>query len=109
MNKGMALITVLIFTFLLFALVGFFLSLVTNARLINERYHENLIALGLAEAGVDYAIWEINFGGGDFSVAEGWSGTNPKTTTINNFQDTDSNIYGDINISCIIMGHPRLL
>ena len=96
MKNGMALITVIIITLLLFAIIGSFLFLTTNARIINERYHENLIALGLAEAGVDYAIWEINFGGGDFS---GWSGTNPKTTTINNFQDAYSSVYGDIAIS----------
>ena len=94
----MVLITVLIIVLLLFALVGAFLFLATNARRINARYNENLVALGLAEAGVDYAIWEINFGDGDFSAQEGWSGVNPKTTTINNFQDADGNIYGDINI-----------
>lgn len=95
MNKAMALITVLIVTFLLFALAGSFLLLTTNERILNERYFENLIALGLAEAGVDYAMWEINFG----DELDDWIGENPKTLTINNFEDADGNVYGDINIS----------
>lgn len=98
MNRGAVLITVLIIAFLLFALVGTFLFLATNARLINERYHENLIALGLAEAGVDYALWEINYGGEDYLAADGWSGTNPKILTITNFKD-NGNIYGNISTS----------
>ena len=98
MNKGMALISVLIIVLLLFALIAAFLLLTTNARLINERYHENLIALGLAEAGVDFAIREMNFGNNDFSAGEGWSGANPKTITKYNFADASGNIYGDIII-----------
>lgn len=105
MNRAIALITVLIIAFLLFALVGAFLFLAMNARRLNERYHENLIALGLAEAGVDYAIWEINFDKGDFN---GWSGGNPKTTTINDFEDPDGNIYGDINISVYDPGKDKI-
>src|SRR3990167_9538651 len=99
MKNGMALITVLIITLLLFVLVGAFLLLSTNALHINERYAKNLIALELAEAGVDYAVWEINFGGGDFTAGEGWSGSDPKTATISNFQDSDGDVYGDIEIS----------
>lgn len=95
MNKAMALVTVLIVTFLLFSLAGAFLLLTTNERILNERYYENLIALGLAEAGVDYAVWEINFGG----ELEDWIGDNPKMFSMNNFEDADGNVYGDINIS----------
>jgi len=97
--KGLALVSALIITFLTFALVGAFLSLVTSARSINERYHENLIALGLAEAGADYAIREFNFGENDFTAAEGWEGVNPKSITLYDFQDADENVYGDISIT----------
>lgn len=89
--------------FVMFALVGAFLFLATSARLINERYHENAAALYLAEAGVDYAIWEINYGGADFS---GWTG-NPAievTKAINNIQDADGNIYGNISVSVYNFG-----
>jgi hypothetical protein len=98
MKKGMTLITILIFVLLLFALIGVLLYFVTNARILNVRYDENLIALNLAEAGVDYAIWEINFSDGDFLATEGWSGADPKEKTIANFKDLDSNIYGNIEI-----------
>ncbi|MDD5680487.1 MAG: hypothetical protein PHI59_04520 [Candidatus Omnitrophica bacterium] len=102
-QNGIALITVLVVLFLIFALVGTFLFLATNARLLNERYYENSLALYLAEAGIDYAIWEIDFGSADFSD---WSG-NPATEatkTMNNFQDTDGNIYGNISISVYNFG-----
>ncbi len=103
MEKGWALIAVLIVLFVIFALIGAFLFLATNARLLNERYYENAVALYLAEAGIDYAIWEINYGGADFSD---WAG-NPATEatkSINNFQDSEGNIYGDINISVYNFG-----
>jgi len=102
-KNGLTLITVMIVLFLMFALVGAFLFLATNARLVNERYHENAIALYLAEAGVDYAMWEINFGGADFTD---WSG-NPATEatkSINNFQDESGHIYGDISIAVYNFG-----
>lgn len=100
---GLTLITVLVVLFLIFALVGAFLFLATNARLLNERYHQNAVALYLAEAGIDYAIWEIDFGGADFGD---WGGSpaTEATKTINNFQDDDGNIYGDISISVYNFG-----
>jgi len=93
----------LIILFVIFALTGAFLFLATNARLINERYHENAMALYLAEAGIDYAIWEINYGGADFSD---WTGDPAieATKSINNIQDADGNIYGNANISVYNMG-----
>ncbi|MFH0839710.1 MAG: hypothetical protein V1883_01680 [Candidatus Omnitrophota bacterium] len=102
-EKGWALITVLVVLFVMFALVGAFLFLATGARLINERYHENAAALYLAEAGVDYSIWEINYGGADFS---GWTGDPAieATKSINNIQDSDGNIYGNVNISVYNFG-----
>ena len=102
-KKGWALITVLVVLFLVFAILGAFLFLTTNARLTSERYHENTLALYLAEAGADYTIWEINYGGADFSD---WAG-NPAaeaTKTINNIQDSDGNIYGDVDIAIYNFG-----
>jgi hypothetical protein len=98
MKKGIALIAVLIIVVLLLGLIGTFLYLITNARLLNARYDENLIALSLAEAGVDYAIWELNFSGADFTSEEGWSGTTTKSKTITNFKDSEGTVYGDIYI-----------
>ncbi len=94
-ERGIALITVLITASLLFTCAASFLLLVTQSRYLNERFHENMVALHLAEAGADYAMWEIIYGGADFT---GWGGTNPKTLTITDFQDGSGNIYGDINI-----------
>ncbi len=103
MKKGWALITVLTVLFVIFAILGAFLFLTTNARLINERYHQNMLALYLAEAGADYAIWEINYGGADFSD---WAG-NPAveaTKIINNIQDSNGNVYGNVSISLYNFG-----
>lgn len=98
MRRGIALITVVTTLFLLLAVMGSFLYLLTRAYRINLRYPENIKALALAEAGVDYAIWEIDYGGEDFTPGEGWSGANPKTKTIIGFSDADDNVYGNINI-----------
>ena len=108
MEKGWALITVLIVLFIMFALVGSFLFLATNSWILNERYHENVVALYLAEAGIDYALWEINYGGADFS---GWAGdpVTEVTKSINDFQDSDGNIYGDIDISVYNFGQDIMI
>lgn len=110
MNKGMALITVLITTFLLFALVGAFLSLAMHARILHERHYENMIALGLAEAGVDYAIWEIKYGGADFT---GWnetpSGSDIYRTSKPDFSDAAGYEYGDINITVDHSAEPNVI
>jgi len=110
MNRGMALITVLITTFLLFALVGAFLFLTMQARILHERHYENMVALGLAEAGVDYAIWEIKYGGTDFA---GWneipSGSHIFKTSLPDFSDASGNEYGDINITVDRSAEPNVI
>ena len=95
----MALIAVLTMILVMVLLVSAFLLLVTRARVIGERYNNSTQAIELAEAGVECAIWEMNYGNNDFLASDGWSGTNPKTKTINNFQDGGGNIYGNISIS----------
>ncbi|MBN1872528.1 MAG: hypothetical protein JW800_08150 [Candidatus Omnitrophica bacterium] len=95
-DSGVALISVVISTMLLSVLIGGLLSAATRAKVINIRHIRNLDALQLAEAGVDFAIWEINYGGADFSTGDGWSGTNPMTNTIDDFQDSSGNVYGDV-------------
>ncbi len=99
MKKGSALITVTVITFLLIALVGSLLAMATNSLRNNERYYENLAALSLAEAGADLAIWELNYGGSDFAVGDGWSGGNPVQKTMIDFQDSGGTVYGDIYIT----------
>jgi len=96
MNRiGTAFITILIIAILLFVLVGAFLALITHGRRLNERYHEGLVALSLAEAGADYAIQQINFVDENLSS---WSGGNPKSKTLNNFQDDMGYTYGNVDI-----------
>ncbi|MBN1872307.1 MAG: hypothetical protein JW800_07020 [Candidatus Omnitrophica bacterium] len=95
-DKGMALITVLIITLLLFGIAGSFLLLGTRARYLNERYYDNLVALSLAEAGIDFAMQEINYGGCDFS---GWTDVaGVKRFTVNDFNDGAGTVYGTIVI-----------
>jgi len=99
MKKGTILIAVLIMILFMSLLVATLLLLVTQARILGERYNNSTQAIELAESGVEYAIWEMNYGNNDFKGVDGWSGTNPKTKTINDFHDGGGNIYGNISIS----------
>lgn len=107
-NKGIALIAAMVIMFLLSAFVGSLFFAVVNKRRTSERYYGNISALALAEAGMDYAMWELNSSNGDFLPEEGWSGTGPKVLAIADFKDADNNVYGDINISAYDTGTPQI-
>jgi len=93
-EKGIVLLTVIIIAVMLFAISGSFLIIGTKARYLNERYYENVVALSLAEAGVDIAMHEINYGNCDFS---GWTAMGgAKRLSVNSFDDGLGNVYGTI-------------
>jgi len=59
-----------------------------------KRFSKSLVAHSLAEAGVERAIWELNYG--DVS---GWEGdSSERTLTIPDFQTSNGNVMGDIEI-----------
>ncbi len=86
-------IGVIVMTALLPLALSFLLLLSFEYRLTDKSYKASA-ALSLAEAGVERAIWELNYG--DIST---WTGsTHLRTMTISSFQAPGGKIIGDIEI-----------
>jgi len=75
-EEGSILILSLLVSFILITLCGGVLSMtVTESRNVT-RLTSSMSAMNLAEAGTDYAIWEMNYNNGDFSEDDGWADPN---------------------------------
>lgn len=86
-------IGVLIITLLLLPALPFLFQLSTDFRL-TEKSYKSVAAFSLAEAGVERALWELNYG--DIST---WSGDESlRAMTISSFDTPDGNMIGDIEI-----------
>jgi len=84
---------VIVMAFLLLLALPFLFQLSAEYRLTNKTYKSSA-ALSLAEAGVERAIWELNYG--DISS---WSGDSSlRTMTISSFQAAEGNVIGDVEI-----------
>ncbi len=94
-EQGFVLIIgMVVMSFLLLLAVPFLYQLSFENKLTDKSYKSSA-ALSLAEAGVERAIWELNYG--DIST---WDGDNSlRTMTILSFQTPDGNVIGDIKIS----------
>ena len=93
-EKGFIMIVAIIITAFLLLLAVPFLFQVSSERKSTERSYQSISALSLAEAGVERAIWEINYG--DISS---WSGdSSERTMTLNNIQSSGGDIIGNIEI-----------
>jgi len=93
-EKGFVLIVgMIVMSFLLLLAVPFLYQLSFENNLTNKSYKSSA-AISLAEAGVDRAIWELNYG--DISTWDGDSSL--RTMTISSFQTFDGNVMGDIEI-----------
>ena len=68
-NQGFILVTSVIVTLIMLLLAGPFLFQLSADNKSHKKSSKSLTALSLAEAGVERAIWEINYG--DMSVWEG--------------------------------------
>lgn len=87
---------VIVMAFLLLLALPFLFQLSTEYRLTNKTYKSSA-ALSLAEAGVERAIWELNYG--DISI---WSGDSSlRTMTISSFQAAEGNVIGDVEIKVV--------
>jgi len=87
-------IGIIVLAFLLLLAVPFLLQ-VTSERRHTERAYQSLQALSLAEAGIERAIWAMNE-----QNTSTWSGdADLRTMTISDFQSSDGNVMGDIQIS----------
>ena len=94
-NQGFILFTSVIVMVFLLLLAGPFLFQISADNKSSKRSTKSLVALSLAEAGVERAIWELNYG--DMS---GWDGDSSESTlTISDFQTVNGNVLGDIEIN----------
>ncbi len=94
-NKtGSALIISILLIVLILLFIIPFLTKISGNYSSAERSYGSMAALNLAEAGVEMAIWELNFG--DILT---WSGDdNERTKSISSFQTSMGDVIGDIEI-----------
>ncbi len=93
-EDGMVLVIgVIIMSFLLLLVLPFLYQLSAENRLTDKSFKSST-ALSLAEAGIERALWELNFG--DIAT---WDGDSTlRTLTITSFQTPSGNVAGDIEI-----------
>ena len=93
-EKGFVLIIgMIVMSVLLLLAVPFLFQVSFENKLTNKSYKSSA-ALSLAEAGVERAIWELNYG--DITT---WAGNSSlRTMTIASFQTADGKVIGDIEI-----------
>ena len=93
-EKGFILVVgVIIMSFLLLLALPLLFELTAEHRLTNKAYKSSA-ALSLAEAGVERAVWELNYGD-----ILNWSGDDTlRTMSISSFQASGGDVIGDINI-----------
>jgi len=96
-EQGFILIVgLVIMAFLLLLAVPFLFQVSFENRLTDKSYKSSA-AISLAEAGVDRAIWELNYG--DIS---GWTGDDTeRTMDISSFQAAGGNVIGDVGIRVV--------
>ena len=75
-------------------LVTPFLFQLSSANRLTQKSCKSSVAISLAEAGIERAIWELNYG--DISTWEG--DISLRTLTISDFQTSGGNVMGDIDI-----------
>ena len=92
-ERGSAFISALIFSSLLFVTAASFLLMISSEYKLTDRSYRAAVAINLAEGGVDYAIQALE--SGDIS---NWSGTNPKTKTLNSMQTAGGKALGDVYV-----------
>lgn len=93
-EKGSALILSILLIILILLFIIPFLTKISGNYSSAEKSYGSLTAFNLAEAGVEMAIWELNFG--NIST---WSGDdNERTKSISSFQTSMGDVIGDIEI-----------
>ncbi len=94
-KKGFVLISALFFSLIFLVIIIPIISWSVNEYSWTSRSFMALKALNLADAGAELAIWDIMHNNAQFM---GWSGSNPKTLTINDFIDNSGDAAGSISI-----------
>lgn len=78
-ERGSALLVVLLVTTILVILNAGFLAAIFTEKLNTAKASHSSLAMQVAEAGIEFTIWELNYGGADFLAQDGWSGTTDKS------------------------------
>lgn len=97
-HRGVAIIMAMITLAVISIIAAAYLVGVSREHRMTYKSFRALQAINLAEAGVESAIWELNYGGADFLESEGWSGTNP-TKTVVSFSISGGEIIGDFTVT----------
>ncbi len=93
-EQGMILVIgIIVMAFLLLLVLPFLFQLSTENRLTDKSF-KSVTALSLAEAGIERAMWELNFG--DITTWDGDSAI--RTMNILSFQSPSGDVIGDIEI-----------
>ncbi len=93
-QKGFILITVTIIMAVLLALGGVHLSMISSEQRLTLRSYRRVSAINLAEAGVELAIWELNYGN-----IHSWSGSPTQRTKTVHSSDLDGLSAGDFTVT----------
>ena len=96
-EKGFALVTVLTLSFLLFGLAMSYMDILLSERRLVQASFNSLSTQGLAEAGIEQAMWEYNY---DSALFTGWStsGTT-KSKVVTGFANTGGTTLGNYTVS----------
>jgi len=98
-SRGSTFISIMLFGFILFVISAGFLLMTTSEHKLNRRSYDNAVAINLAEAGVDYAIWAINLPGTDPQDISAWAGASSlRTKTVPSFQSASGQVMGDFYV-----------
>jgi hypothetical protein len=101
-KRGFILITSAALVAILVVLILAYIARIMTESRFTTKFFNSIIAFDLAEAGVDYALWEMNYNGGAFG---GWStsvdgtGNTTRTTTVSSFKTSSGQTMGDFSIS----------
>jgi hypothetical protein len=96
-EQGFVLVVGMVIMGVLLLLAIPFLYQLTFENRLTDKSFKSSAATSLAEAGVDRAIWELNYG--DIS---GWTGDDTlRTMSISSFQAAGGNVIGDVGIRVV--------
>src|SRR3989338_7830244 len=96
-EKGIALITVIILSALLFALVQSYIFMFVHDKRLIKSSESSLMARSIAEAGLEEVLWEYNYNSVPFS--SGWViGANTYTKTSAAFTDASGTNIGSYTV-----------
>jgi Tfp pilus assembly protein PilX len=94
-TKGAALFFALLTSLLLLTMVMPFLFKLSRRNQVTDKNFRDVAALNLAEAGVERAIWELNYG----SISSWGGSSSQRTLTLSNVQASGGAVVGSVSIT----------